>query len=328
MSVAKGFVDIQVNGYMGTDFSTAELTVEDVRKVTLGLAEKGTAGYCPTVVTSPMEIYEKSLKVIAKAMKDEEFGGNILGVHIEGPYLSKTPGAYGAHQPEYLRSPSIEEFDKFQEWSGGNIAVLTLAPELPGAAELIRHAADQGVAVMFGHHMAVPEDMQRGLDAGARGCTHMGNGLPNEIHRHKNPIWWQLACDKLSCTFVTDGHHLPAEFTKVALRAKTIDRFIVVSDASHLAGMPPGIYDGFGKKIEIEASGRLSVYGAGYLAGSHSTMLECMNYLASLGLLTESELWAAAYDNPLKLLGKSAESLKSAKFKSIEVINGKEFRLI
>jgi len=302
----RGFVDVQVNGYMGVSFTKEELTLDEVRRVTLDLSAKGTIAYCPTIVTGSMEMYRKSLAVMAAAAADPELSGHILGVHLEGPFISPEPGAVGAHQQEYVRNPSIEDFDLFWEWSQGNIAILTVAPERPGAKELIGYAAAKGVTVAVGHHLADDASLEMAVAAGARSCTHLGNGLPNTIHRHINPIWWQLACDDLWGTFITDGHHLPPALIKTALRAKTIDRTVIISDAASLAGMPAGRYYDFGKEVVIEPTGRISCAESGGLGGSHSTMLECMNFLASLKLMSETDLWKVGCTNPLKLLGKQS----------------------
>lgn len=322
--VGKGFVDVQLNGLMGLDFTQPGLTLDDVRKVTNDLLAKGTIAYCPTICTGSLDMYEENLKVFAQAMKDPELSGHLLGVHLEGPFISPVPGAVGAHQTEYVIDPSIETFDKFMEWSDGNISILTIAPERPGAEELIRHASKLGTKVLMGHQLADDATMEKAVAAGACGSTHLGNGLPNDIHRHKNPMWFQLACDDLWSTLITDGHHLPSPFIKVALRAKPLDKVVIISDAGPLAQMPVGIYDGFGKKIEVEPSGRLSCYGTGYLAGSHSTMIECMNFLASLNLLSEEELWQVGYTNPLRLLGKSPDSLEGVSGPEVS-FDGKEF---
>jgi len=124
------------------------------------------------------------------------------------------------------------------------------------------------------------------------------------INRHQNPLWWQLACDDLTGIFITDGHHLPADYIKVALRAKTVKRFIVVSDAAHLAGLPPGVYDFNGNAAVLAPNGRIGFKDTPYLAGSSATMLQCMNHLASLNLLSEADLWKVGYANPLRLLGR------------------------
>ena len=303
-----GFVDVQNNGWMGTDFAQPGLTVERVVQITRELVERGTVAYCPTLITSAPEVYRENLGVIARAMKDPRVGRHILGVHLEGPFISPLPGAVGAHPRKYVQDPSIETFEKLQQYAEGNVRILTVAPERPGCVELIRHVAGAGVVVSMGHHLAGDEDLERAVQAGARLCTHLGNGIPNEIHRHNNPLWWQLACDDVSGMFITDGHHLPADLIKVALRAKTVDRFIVTSDASPLAGMPPGRYTVFGDlPVVIDPTGLIYSEKSKSLAGSHSTILECMNRLASLKLLSEGELGTVGFDNPLRLLGRKAE---------------------
>jgi N-acetylglucosamine-6-phosphate deacetylase len=123
------------------------------------------------------------------------------------------------------------------------------------------------------------------------------------IDRHRNPLWWQLACDNLAGTFITDGHHLPDDFIKVAFRSKTKNGFIVVSDQVHLSGMPPGAYEFQGARVILASSGRVSFGDTPYLAGSSATMLQCMNHLASLQIMSEAELWRAGIANPLALLG-------------------------
>ena len=135
-----------------------------------------------------MEMYRRNLGILSKAVSLPEIGEASWG-YISRSRSFHLPGAVGAHRVDCVRTPSVEEFDMFHEWADGNIAILTLAPEQPEALKLIEHASSLGVIVMYGHHLADIASMQRGLEAGAKGCTHVGNGLPNEIHRHNNPLW-------------------------------------------------------------------------------------------------------------------------------------------
>lgn len=305
----KGFIDLQVNGWMGLDFTQKGLTLEDVRRITRDMVARGTVAYCPTVITGSQEIYRENFQVLARAMKDTELGPRLPGIHLEGPFISRVPGAVGAHPVPFVLDPDPVVFDRFQEWAEGGIRILTIAPELPGAEALIRHAVQQGVKVSIGHNMASNDDMVRAVAAGATLCTHVGNGLPNLIHRHDNPLWWQMASDEVTGLFITDGQHLPANLIKVALRAKTPVRFIVTSDASPLAGMPPGAYRIFnGLDVKISEKGRIFAESTGGLAGSHSTMLECMNHLASFNLIPESDLWKVGFENPARVLGQSLDA--------------------
>lgn len=299
----KGFVDIQINGLARIDFTAEGLTLEDVKKATRILVSRGTRAYCPTVLEAPDEVLQRNLGLIAEVAQDPELGGHILGLHLEGPFLSPLDGARGAHEEPYLKQPSVEFFDKLWDWCGGRISIMTLAPELPGSEELIRYAVSKGVVIALGHTSMDRAAFERAVDAGARLTTHLGNGIPDMINRHENPVWWQLAEDRMSAGLITDGHHLPPALIKTALRAKGLERFIVVSDSGSLATLPPGVYSERGRKLEIEPSGRLSLAGTPYLAGSSAVMIECMNYLASLELLSEDELWQVGFHNAIGLLG-------------------------
>ncbi len=320
----KGFVDLQVNGYMGVDFSAPGLTVEKIDLVTRKLIEQGTAAYCPTLITSPMEIYRENLPVIAKAMEQSELAPHILGIHLEGPFISPLDGARGMHKKEWIKSPDIEIYEKLQGFASGKIIFVTISPEIKGANWLIRHITkDRKVIVSLGHHMAKKKEIELAIKAGARACTHLGNGIPNMLPRHTNPIWTQLAEDSLVGMFITDGHHLPSEFIKVALRVKTSERFIVVSDSSPVAGMPTGIYQVGGEKVVLEESGRLRSLDKDCLAGSSSNMMQCMNFLASLRELNEDELWQIGFGNPLKLINKDEKELLSLKLPEIKFVDNK-----
>ncbi|MBI2438875.1 MAG: N-acetylglucosamine-6-phosphate deacetylase [Lentisphaerae bacterium] len=299
-----GFIDLQVNGFKGIDFSAPDLSLEQVRIATRELVKVGTVAYCPTVLTGALDNINHSLSILAAAMRDPELKPHLLGIHLEGPFISPQEGARGAHPPEYIIKPDIDTFQRFQEWAEEKIVLLTLAPEVPGAMVLIRYASRTGPMVALGHHLAEDSVLAEAVEDGAGVCTHLGNGLPNLINRHQNPLWWQLACDELQATFITDGHHLPADFIKVALRCKTVSRFIVVSDATHLAGLPPGNYDFHGQQTTLAPNGRIGFKDTPYLAGSSATMLDCMNSLAALKVLSEAELRQVGFTNPLRVLGR------------------------
>ncbi len=296
-----GFVDLQVNGFLGIGFTSVDLTVEKVRKVTEELLRRGTAAYCPTICTTDQKSYEAALPVLARAMREPDLRGHLPGIHMEGPFFA--PPSRGIHPLALLREPDTSLFDRWQELAEGNIRILTMAPELDGAEAFIRHVAERGVIVSLGHHMADNAAIQRAVAAGAKLCTHVGNGIAQMLPRHPNPIWSQLGNDALTNSFITDGHHLPDEFIRVALRAKTVERFVVVSDSVALAGMPPGRYGEGDGQVTIEPSGRIAMSNGWSLAGSSACMLDCMNHLGALGMLDEDDLWRVGHDNPLRLLG-------------------------
>jgi N-acetylglucosamine-6-phosphate deacetylase len=301
----KGFVDIQVNGYLGVDFSSPALQPDDICRVTGALVEAGTVGYCATLITSPAEVYDRNLPLIAKAMDVPGVRGHLMGIHLEGPFLSPEEGARGAHQARWMRRPDRDYFRELQDRAQGEIKMLTLAPELEGAIDLIDHVRKKyDTSISLGHHLAGRNIIRDAVAAGASLITHLGNGCPNLIHRHANPILHQLATDRLCAGLITDGQHIPEDFIRVVFKCKGVDGVYVVSDSAPIAGLQPGIYTNMGIQVRLTLSGRIEQLDAPYLAGSACTMAQCMRFLRSLQFLSEDELWQVGYENPLRILGR------------------------
>jgi N-acetylglucosamine-6-phosphate deacetylase len=304
--LSPGWVDLQVNGFGGLDLNSAAVTPEIVGRLARRLWAEGLAAFCPTVVTGSNAQIEQSLKAIAGAGQDDPFvRASLLGIHLEGPYLSSAEGARGAHDPRYLRAPDWEEFCGWQSLAQGGLRLVTLAPELPGALDFIRRAVAGGLVVALGHTHASSAELAAAVAAGARLSTHLGNGIAANLPRHPNPIWDQLADDRLWASFVFDGHHLPASFMRAALRVKGPERSLLVSDAMAVAGLPPGRYASMGAQVELQPDGRLNLAGTPYLAGSASglrTGLENAVRLAGCSLAQAAQMITA---NPLAVLGTS-----------------------
>lgn len=298
-----GYVDLQVNGFLGVDFSSPELTEADFILACRALLALGTAAFLPTVITSSRQTYARNLPLMADVMAREEFQGRLLGFHLEGPFISRVPGAVGAHNPAYVCDPDVAWLEQLLDWAGGRVRLLTLAAELPGAEDLVRCAVERGITVSIGHSLFTPFDLDRMAAAGATALTHLGNGLPNVLPRHDNPLWAGLAHDAYTAMLITDGHHLPAPVIKTAARAKGVDRFIVVSDASPVAGLPPGRYHVLDNDAILEPSGRFHNPEKQCLVGSAATMGQCMAHLASLDVFSEAELKQIGWGNPLRLIG-------------------------
>jgi N-acetylglucosamine-6-phosphate deacetylase len=308
-----GFVDLQVNGFLGVSFTASDLAEEDAARACREFLARGTAAFLPTIVTSPEEVYRRNLPLLAKVLARSEFAGRLLGIHVEGPFLSGKRGAVGAHNPAWVRAPDPGLLERMQEWAQGRVRFLTIAADQPGAEELARRAVKLGIAVSLGHHLAKCEDLARLADAGATALTHLGNGVPNEVHRHVNPIWAGLAEDRLTALLISDGHHLPREVLKVMIRAKGVARIGITSDAAPIAGMPPGKYHTLDQEIVLEPSGLLHNPTKGFLVGSSATMFQCMNVLAGLRLFTVDELWTMGFANPLRLIGVAASAVAPAR---------------
>jgi N-acetylglucosamine-6-phosphate deacetylase len=168
--------------------------------------------------------------------------------------------------------------------------------------------------------MAKEQNLERLVKVGAKALTHLGNGVPALLSRHQNPVWAGLANDDLAATIIADGHHLPPALLKTIIRAKGPGRCIVISDASPLAGLPPGEYWSMGAQVRLQEDGKLFNPATGYMAGSSATILACANYLAGLGLVGLNELGQMFFYNPLRLIGISPKQVRAEKtfFNAIE----------
>lgn len=297
-----GFVDLQVNGYLGVDFSSPELTEESFIFACDALLQAGTVAFLPTIITSPLEIYERNLPILAAVLARKEFQGHILGIHLEGPFISPEPGAVGAHHPEWVLSPDINTFQQINEWAKHKTRLLTLAAEREGADELTRFAVGQGIVVSSGHSLANSSDLEQLALAGATALTHLGNGLPQIMHKFINPLWAGLADDHYYAMLIGDGHHIPDGILKAMIRAKGNSRTIIVSDAAPVAGLPPGQYTTLGNEVVLEKTGRLYNPQKGHLVGSSSTIFNCMNHLIALNIFSLDELQNYGFYNPLRLI--------------------------
>ena len=296
-----GYVDLQVNGHIGIDFSGTDLTKDKIIFATRELKKEDTIAFLPTIVTSPMDVYEKNLPLIAKAMEEKEMENIILGIHLEGPYLSDCE-AKGVHNPDWMTLPEKDHFDKLYDLAGGKIKMVTVSAELPGAESFCKYASGLGITVSLGHQMATETEIFALAEAGATSLTHLGNGIPHLIPRHNNPLIAGMANDNLTAMIITDSFHLPPSLIKTIIRTKGPENIVVVSDASPVAGLSPGNYFLFGIDTVLEESGLLHNPKTGYLAGSSYTMKQCMEYLKTLNFLSDRELQKVGFYNPLRLI--------------------------
>jgi N-acetylglucosamine-6-phosphate deacetylase len=299
-----GFVDIQLNGFAGTDFSDPDLEPEQAAAVLPEILRTGTTTFCPTLITNSPDALARNFRVLEAARRAcPDFARAAPCYHLEGPYLAVE--ARGVHDARRMHAPDWDEFCRLQEAAGGRIGIVTVAPELDGAAEFIARAARAGVVAAIGHTVGKPEDMRRAADAGARLSTHLGNGCPNTIDRHFNPLWAQIADDRLSASLICDGFHLPADLVQVVLKAKGLERVILISDATHVAGLPPGPYQLAGVDIELLPSGKAIKADGACLAGAAVGMDRIVAGFMALAGATLEEALRAAVANPARLLGRA-----------------------
>lgn len=276
--IAPGLIDVQINGYVGVDFSGPDLTVEGVIKATKALWKAGVTSYFPTIITSDLDRIKKNFAILAEARKNPEIGRSIPGFHLEGPYISPLAGFRGAHLEKYIRKPNWKEFQELQEAAENGIKLITVAPEIDGAIPFIRKCVESGVVVSLGHHNGSAEQIQLAVDAGAKMGTHLGNGCANEINRHHNPIWPQLSNDAITVSIIADGFHLTKEEVRTFYKAKGVENTILVSDALDLAGLPPGEYVRGERKLLLTPD-VVKLPKENVLAGAASPISKCVGVM-------------------------------------------------
>jgi N-acetylglucosamine-6-phosphate deacetylase len=240
---------------------------------------------------------------------DPRIARAVAGIHVEGPFISPEDGPRGAHPREHVRAPDWDEFLAFQQAAGGRIRLLTLSPEWPDAAAFIRRVVASGVVVAIGHTAASPESLREAIAAGARLSTHLGNGCHAMLPRHPNYIWEQLAADELSASLIADGHHLPPSVVKTFIRAKGVNRTILVSDAVALAGMPPGAYEWLGLKVTLSSDGRIGLTGTPFLAGAALSLAAALGRVMAFAGVSMADAVTMASTNPARLLGTEGGTL-------------------
>lgn len=291
--VAPGLVDLQVNGYMGVDFNTSDLTGKNFREVLPVLAARGITSFYPTLVTGTPDRISRALASITGVMDEQDKLSKLVGgIHLEGPFISPEDGPRGAHSLRYCRLPDPDLVKRWQEEAGGKIRIITLAPELSGSRELIPVCRELGMIVAIGHTAATADDIKRAADAGASLSTHLGNGAHAMLPRHPNYIWEQLAEDRLHASMIADGFHLSDNVLKVFSRTKK-EKGILVSDSMCYGGMKPGDYESSATgKVRLSPEGKLHIAdNSKLLAGSASSLLEGVVHMARLtGFATAWEM--------------------------------------
>lgn len=302
--LAPSFIDLQINGYDGVDFNDASTRTERIAAAFRQLWRTGTTRLLPTVITgSHAHIAQCFANLLRAADEFPEVARGLLGLHLEGPFISTEDGPRGAHPREHARPPDWDEFERWQDAARGQIRLITLSPEWPTANAFIERAAAAGIIVALGHTAATPAQINDAVKAGARLSTHLGNGSHAKIERHPNYIWEQLAADELSASFIVDGQHLPPAVVKCFLRCKGVARSILVTDAIAAAGQPPGRYRLGNVEVEVTPARRVCLPGTPYLAGSVLEMHDAVANTVRYSDATLAEALQMATANPAALLG-------------------------
>jgi N-acetylglucosamine-6-phosphate deacetylase len=303
--IVPGFIDLHVHGGGGSqvDGEHPDEVAGAVRAVAAAHARWGTTALVATTVSAPEQRLVTALHGVAAVVTAPPGdGARVLGTHLEGPWLA--PGKAGAQDPSALRAPTVAELHRLLTAAAGTLRLLTLAPELPGALDVVRTAAAAGVVVSVGHTEATVEQAARAFDAGARHATHLFNAMPPLLHRAPGPVGAARADPRVSVELVADGEHVhPAVLALVAAAAR--GRVVAVTDAVSATGLPDGRYRLGAAPVDVR-DGRVTLAAApGTLAGSVLTMDRAVRTLVAAGV-PPAEAVTAATATPAGVLGRAA----------------------
>ncbi len=302
-----GLFDLQVNGFAGVDFNDASLAATAFDHALEAMLVTGVTQCLPTIITaSDKELHER-FAALNLAVSQSSLGPRMVpGFHLEGPFLNPAPGFRGCHPAADMRAPDITLIDSLQATLSTPILLVTIAPELPGAQQFIMAARARGIVVALGHSDAREAAVAAAAAAGAQLSTHLGNGVAHQGHKFDNPIFAQLADDRLAGCFIADGIHVSPAALKIMLRAKGIARSILVTDAVAGAAAPPGRYAFAGMVIERGADGSVRQPGAAHLAGSALTLDQAIRNIVKWKLASFDESIAMAGAHPRAALADAA----------------------
>jgi N-acetylglucosamine-6-phosphate deacetylase len=301
--LAPGFIDLQVNGFAGVDFNDPNTPVDAIGRALNAIFATGVTRCLPTVITGPPEPMLASLRNLRRAQMELPLGRAIAGFHVEGPHIGAEDGPRGAHPAQWARPPDLVEFARWQEATGNNIRLVTLSPHWPETPGYISALVKAGVVVSIGHTGANADQIARAVDAGAVLSTHLGNAAYKMVPKFPNCLWDQLAEDRLQASFIVDGMHLDPSFLRVALKAKSIERTILVTDAAAPAGAVPGDYRLGELNVELTSDGRVVLAGTQKLAGSALRMNHAIANLIRIGGVSLRDAIRTATINPARLIG-------------------------
>jgi N-acetylglucosamine-6-phosphate deacetylase len=301
-----GLVDLQVNGFGGVDFNTPGITQNSLEHALEAMLASGVTTCLPTIITASETHLQSCLADLETARNFSALAKSMIaGYHLEGPFLSTIPGFSGCHPVQEIGAINPEMFSRLQDSAGGNIRLLTLAPEVDGALAFIDKLVLDGIIVALGHTAAGVDKIREAVKAGASLSTHLGNGTSSELLKNDNPIIAQLGEDQLNASFIADGYHLSPEILKVYLRAKCSKRVVLITDATAGASAVPGSYRLGALELLLGSDPVIYDQQTSRPVGSAVTLDQCVrNVMRWYGISLEEAInWAAV--NPQKILSTS-----------------------
>ena len=302
-----GLFDLQVNGYAGVDFNRADLTADALDHALHAMLRAGVTQCLPTLITAAEAELGARLTALDGAIRGGRLGPIMVpGIHLEGPFLNPAAGYAGCHPAASMVAPDAALLERLTRQIATPIRLLTLAPERPGAMAVITWAARRGIVTAMGHTAADLETIRLAAAAGLSLSTHLGNALPQPQPKFLNPLIAQLAEDRLYASFIADGVHLPPHVLGVLLRAKGLERSVLVTDATAAADTRPGLYDFAGMRIEHAADGSVREPGSAVLAGSALRLDQAVRNVVGWGFADAEQAIAMASARPAAVLRMTA----------------------
>ncbi|MGV3488703.1 MAG: N-acetylglucosamine-6-phosphate deacetylase [Tuberibacillus sp.] len=257
-----GMIDVHIHGAGGAD--TMDATFEALETIATTLPAEGTTSFLATTITQEPKAIEKALVNAKEYIDKQTKGAEVLGIHLEGPFINKNKA--GAQPKQYIINGDIDQFDKWQGLSGGNIKLVTMAPEVEGGLDFVRHLSEHGVVPSIGHSDATFNDVKEAVEAGARHVTHLFNGMSGLHHREPGVVGGALLHKELYAEMIVDGIHVRPETVDIAYRLKGKDRIILITDAMRAKCLKNGTYDLGGQDVYVKDGQATLANGA--LAGS------------------------------------------------------------
>jgi len=298
----EGLVDIQVNGFGGVDFNTPGISCDSLQHSLEKMLASGVTTCLPTIITSTESHLLSCLSDLETARNSSTLAKTMIaGYHLEGPFLSALPGFSGCHPINEMGVVNPEMFLRLQDVAGGNIRLVTLAPEVDGALAFIKNLVRDGIIVALGHTAAGLDKIREAVEAGASLSTHLGNGTSSELQKNDNPIMAQLGEDQLSASFIADGYHLSPEVLKVYLRAKCSERVVLITDATAAASAEPGLYRLGNLELLLGSDPVIFDHKTSRPIGSAVTLDQCVRNVMQWYNISLKEAVSWASENPLKL---------------------------
>ena len=322
--VVPGFIDQHIHGALGSD--AMDGTIEDIARMSQAVAKEGTTCYLPTTMTQSVENICTALKSIKDYMDEKRTeGSKVLGVHLEGPYIS--PNFIGAQPEEYIQKPSVESFKKYEEVSGNNIRIVSLAPEEEGSEELIKYLVEKGILVSLGHTNSKYSDVEKAVAEGARNVTHTFNAQKPLHHREIGTVGSALLIDELNCELICDTIHVSVPAIRLVIKTKPADKVTLITDSMRAKHLSDGEYELGGQPVIVKDGEARLINGT--LAGSVLKMNHAVRNVHKLAGIELTKVLDMASINPARNIGVDKErgSIKVGKYADFVVLD-EEFEVI